>query len=270
MSINTARLSAAERPPLIAGIDHLLIVRALILRDLRSRYRGNPFGVLSEYFRLVIVIVAHYVFFSVTDKEMPANVPIEIFVIAAFSIWFGFSRTVTAAESGAKWPARASQIPGITRMHFRLAKSAWSVLSNLFFCLFCALLLRLYGDEVNLPDVPLTVLLFAIVAGLAFGFGLLVEALERHWPLVQPLEKIVIWVLFVSCGIYFSESNTTPILGEVFWFNPLLHLVEYQRHAFDPGYPVALLDLSYPATCAAGLIFFGLLLNQWIRDRHHG
>jgi ABC-type polysaccharide/polyol phosphate export permease len=42
-------------------------------------------------------------------------------------------------------------------------------------------------------------------------------------------------------------------------FNPLLHLVEYERYAFDPGYPIALVNLGYPTVFAMSLIMLALM-----------
>ena len=69
----------------------------------------------------------------------------------------------------------------------------------------------------------------------------------------------------MTAGLYFSLSLTPPEIAAWFWYNPLIHLLDYERHAFDPGYPVALLDLRYPAVVAAGTLLFGLLVHRGTR-----
>ena len=256
--------TVASDPRHVGLIDHLFILRALILRDVRVRYRDNPFGFAMEFFRTVIVVTAHYYYFYIRNKQMPAGVPIEIFVIAGFSVWYSASYAMTAAMHGSE-SGGGIRIPGVTRIHLKVAKSIWAVLVNLVFCLASVLFLNLHGDDLPMPAIPLTFLIFFLAGVVGFAWGLLLDGLGRIWPIIQPVGKVSRWLLFVTCGIYFSLALAPPILGEIFWYNPVLHLVEYERYAFDPGYPVAMVTLLYPAACAAGLLFFALMISRCMR-----
>lgn len=258
----SGRLDPVSR---ISVTDHLLIVRALVLRDLRLKYRGSRIGFFVVFIQPIVVIVAHYYFFLALRKPMPANLPIEIFVIAGFSVWYTFNYTAYGLMTGKKGPAAAVAIPGVTPMHRRVAKSLWQLLANLSLCLTAVIPLRLCGDAVPFPAVPSTVLIFLLAGSLGFGFGLLLEALGMLLPSLDPFKKILIWSLFITSGIYFSISQTNLTLAEIFWYNPMLHLLEWQRHAFDPGYPIAHVTLLYPAAWALGLIVAGLLTLRCAR-----
>jgi capsular polysaccharide transport system permease protein len=260
----------ALAPPGIGIVDHLLILRALILRDLALRHRENRIGFITEFVRPTLVIAAHYFWFWVINKRMPGNIPIEAFVIAGFSVWFAFNYSLHGAINGAKWPAGATLVPGVTQMHLRLAKVAWAVSSNLFLCLACAIALSVYGDNVTIPDIPHTALIFLLAGGVGLGLGLVLEATSRWWPALEPMEKILTWGLYVTAGLYFSLSQLIPVLAEVLWYNPILHLIEAQRQAFDGGYPVAMITILYPAGCALGLLFTGLATNRCTRHLAHG
>lgn len=260
-------------PPLVynAGVcrigivDHLSIIRALILRVLRVKYRGNPFALAIEFFRISMVIIAHYLLFSETNKPMPAHVPVEVFVIAAFPVFYAFLGAAKTADSAGKSGAATTLIPGVTRMHVRLANLAWAFLSMIFFVFAVAAVLNLWGGRVAYPEVASTTLIFSLAVGLGFGYGLVVEALGRAWPIVHSIAHVGQWALFISSGIYFSVALLPPVEGAVFWYNPLVHLTEYERHSFDPGYPIAMVTLLYPAACAAVLVFAGLVLDRNLR-----
>jgi ABC-type polysaccharide/polyol phosphate export permease len=246
-------------------VDHLFILRALILRNIRFKYRDNAFGVVMQYFRISSVIVAHYFLFWLRNKPLPGHIPLECFVIAAFANWYAFKDTFRATEGG--WKFGATVVPGISQMHMRLAKATWAFISTLFFSLIAAVVLNAFGDNVNYPDLGLTTLIIAISSALGFGFGLVVEALENVWPMVEPVSHLMLWVLFVSSGIYWSLPQTPPITAAVFLWNPILNLTEYNRHSFETGYPVGLVSLTYPAVCAVGLWLIGLSLDRWLRAR---
>ncbi len=250
-------------------VDHLLIVRALILRDLRLRHRDNNLGILVELVRPAVVVFVHYWLFYVIHKPMPGQIPIEVYVLAGFSVWFAFNGSWLGAASGGKWPAGATSLPGVTELHLRVAKAAWPLLLNLTFCFLALIPLKFFDRDLPLANVPETSLIFAIAGLSGFGLGLMLDRLGRRLVLVKTIEKLLTWGLFVTSGLYFSIETTPPIVASWFWYNPLLHLVEYERHAFDPGYPVALLDLSYPAAVMVGLLVTGLLVYGSVRCPAH-
>jgi capsular polysaccharide transport system permease protein len=257
---------AAATPPRLDLLDHLFLIDALILRDLSLKYRTDGVGFALDFLRPALIMIGHYYFFVFLNRSMPGNMPIETFVLGGFAVLFGFVLTMGGVVEGAKWPGGAILIPGITRMHLRVAKAAWPLLSILILALGSVILLRLFGDDrVAVSDLPLFLLVFAMTGLMAFGFGLIVEGMTRFWPATKLVQQIVTTVLYISSGMYFSLATIPPQLARIFWYSPTMHLVEYQRHAFDPGYPIAFASLSYPAAVTAGLLLVGLALNRCLR-----
>ena len=252
------------------GLDDLFVIRALILRNLQLKYHGNRFGLLQELIRPVTVILAHWMLFTLLRKPMPGEIPVAAFVLAGFSVWFAFNYTVQGAAGGAKWPGGATALPGVTAMHLRLARAAWPLLVNLVFCLVALLPFGAFGADLPLPDLPQTALVFLVAGAMGVGFGLLTERLGTVWSIVRPIEKLTVWALFVTCGLYFVVERVPPVLAAVFLYNPLLHLVELERHAFDPGYPTMMIEPAYPVCVAAVLLVLGLAACRSIRDTAAG
>ncbi len=256
-------LGRARRRP--GFVDHLLIVRALILRDIRLHHQNGRLGVLVELVRPAIVVFVHYWLFYLLHKPMPAQIPIEVYVLAGFSVWFAFNGAWLGASTGGKWPAGVTALPGVTDLHLRVAKAAWSLLLNLVFCLLALVPLQLFNRDLPFANVPETCAIFAMAGIMGFGFGLILERLGRLVSFIKIVEKLSTWALFVTSGLYFSVDTSPPVVAGYFLWNPLLHLVEYERHAFDPGYPVAMLDLAFPAVVAVVMLVTGLLLYGSLR-----
>ena len=254
------RIDRQRRRPRL--VDHVMILHALVLRDLRAHHRGNALGVLVELVRPAVVVFVHYWLFFWLEKPMPGRIPIEVFVLAGFSVWFAFQATWAGASTGGRWPAGATAWPGVTDLHLRLAKAGWGLMLNLAFCLLALAPLAVIGIEDPAPSVPETCLVFAMAGGSGFGFGLVLEGFGRRLAFVKTVEKLATWALFVTSGLYFSLATTPAIVARWYWYNPLLHLIEHQRHAFDAGYPVAMLDLRYPAVVTVALLVTGLLVYR--------
>jgi capsular polysaccharide transport system permease protein len=245
-------------------IDHFLIVRALILLNLRSKHFANQAGILMEFLRPTVVCILHYVLFLVLNKTFPPGIKMEQVVWAAFTIWFTVSQIYMALLPHRR-TAHTLRFPGVSAMHMRLALCAWPVILYATFCYGSVFVMIIFGDNIAVPNVPLTAFIMLLSAMLGFGWGLLGEGICRAVPALDPVFHVLPWLVFISCGIYFSIATTPQILASIFVYNPVLHLVEYERYAFEPGYPVTLVNLWYPAACAAGLLLVGLALNRRLR-----
>ena len=253
-------LPAPSRSRLPAGLsvfDHAAALRAVLLRGLALKHAGNPLWLPLELLRPTAVIAAPWVLFAVLHKPMPGQIPIPLFVLAGFSVWFAFNYAALGAANGAKFPAGVTAWPGVSPLHLRLARALWPLLINLCFCLLAVLPLELFRSDLSVPDIPLTCLVFAVAGIGGVGYGILFERLAALVPGIAVVEKLLGWMLFVTSGLYFVVYSSGPIAGSLLLFNPLLHLIEVQRNAFDPGYPLLLVDLRYPAIVAAGLFTLG-------------
>lgn len=256
---------AARLRPRLGFLDHLFIIDALILRDLALKQQSNGVGYPLDLFRPVLIMTAHYYIFLLIQKELPANIPPESFVLAGFTALFGFIMTLSGTLSAAKWPGGAILVPGVSRMHLRVAKAAWAILSMLLLCLGGLVLLELFGDDLGMPDVSMVVLLFAVTGTMAFGVGLILEGIVRWAPALEVIPPVIMTLLFITSGMYFSLATIDPRVAQYFQYNPVLQIVEQMRHAFDPGYPVGYTWLPYPVSCAAGFLFAGLVVNRCLR-----
>lgn len=241
-------------------VEHLAILRALILKDLRIKYRGNSLGITLELLRPVLVVGAHYYLFMLTRKPMPANLPILTFVIAGFPIWFAFNECLNVGIYGNQFAGPAMLLPRVTTFHIKFSKATWAVLLNYTFCI-CASwpMVYFFGQDLPEPNLALSAYIFIMAGAMGLGLGLLSEQLTKRWPIVDILVKLLGWALFVTSGQYFSLMTSERSWGAIVRFNPLLHLVEYERYAFDPGYPIALVNLGYPTVFAVSLMMLALM-----------
>jgi len=254
----------ATRPGILSSlIDHLFIIRALVLRNVRVKTRRSPIGLALEFFLPTLSCVAHYVIFWATKKQMPPGTSLEQFIWAAFAVWLTFSHIYHTLEK--QVISKAPPIPGITTMHVRLAHCVWNVTSKALFLYVSVGLMMLFGDDIRLPNIPLTALILMLAAILGFGLGLTIDGICRIVPAFEPVFHVLSYVLFITTGIYFSAVNMPAVFTKIFLYNPLLHLVEYERHAFNAGYPINFVSLSYPVAVGAGLLLLGLLLNRHLR-----
>jgi capsular polysaccharide transport system permease protein len=261
--LRSACSAAARRFNLLA--EDWLIMRALILRSLRVRHTGNPLGIFVEVFRPLAICTAHYFYFSLMQRDVP-GFQYAIFTIGGFSVWFTFQAANRATEGG-KYPAGSHNIPGITRMHLRVAGALWAFILYLFFAYAVVYPLQLLGQPVKAPDLGLSLIDYGLAALLGFSYGLVCAAICEVVPALKPVVKLMEWAVFISSGVYDSLLTIPVPVAKYIQYNPLIDLAEYQRHAYYPGYPIFMVTLTYPAVWAIGLAFFGLVANRALGRR---
>lgn len=248
------------------AVDDFTILRALILRNLRVQHAHNPLGIFAEFLRPVVICAAHYFFFTLTNRPVPGH-QYAIFTIGGFSIYFAFVAAYSGTFDGGKWPQGATQIPGVTRMHLRVARVLWAFVLHVVFAFAIVVPLALIGQSVSVPDIPLTMGDFAMAVGIGFGYGLITSGIGVLLPGLIPFLKITQWAVFITSGVYDSLVNMPYVMAAVIWYNPLIHLAEFQRHAYYAGYPTYLVSLTYPLAWAVGLTLLGLLMNRALCNR---
>jgi ABC-type polysaccharide/polyol phosphate export permease len=249
-----------------AVMEDWLIIRSLILRNLRARHLGNPLGIFVEVFRPIIICTAHYFYFSLMLRNVPGN-QYAIFTIGGFTVWFTFIAAVHGTFDGGKWPAGSQNIPGISRMHMRVAAVVWAFALYLFFAYAVVWPLQLFGQPITAPDLVLSMTNYGLAASLGFGYGLVCGAICQLVPALTPVVKVLEWAVFITSGVYDSLLTIPAAMAKIIQYNPLIDLAEYQRHAYYAGYPVFMVSLTYPAVWMVGLVFVGLAANRYLSNR---
>jgi capsular polysaccharide transport system permease protein len=221
---------------------------------------------LLEFLQPVVICTAHCNYFEFTGRNVPGNQYVS-FTLGGFTIWFCFIGCYRQTMKSSGRSGGVTKIPGVTSMHLTLSTAIWSYFVYFMFAMVVAYPAQLLGLELRPPDLLLTATTYGIAAGLGFGFGLCVAALAHAIPALGPFIKLFKWAVFITSGIYDSIVTMSPVVSPYIWYNPLIHLAEFQRLAFYPGYPVYLVSLWYPFYWMVGLIMLGLLFERATDNR---
>jgi capsular polysaccharide transport system permease protein len=247
-------------------IDQLFIIRALILRQIRISYRKTRVGVLLVFLQPGSIMILHIflliLWAEVSGQSPAANIPIELFIIDGFTVWFIFSHTGHGSKHSVGEGSGSALMPFVTQMHFRIAAAAWEFLAMTSLCFFGVILSEMIRGNVPVPNIPAAVLVYAITAVLGFGTRLVLDACAERWPVIRHTEKLLFRMLFIMSAIFYSAISVHKALGDWVLYNPVIHLVEFGRNALYPGYPVFEVSLLYATIWAFGMTLLGLILNR--------
>lgn len=259
---------ASSRPRLrYAGRIHWTVLRALLVREMLSRFGRTRLGYLWAFLPPVMLTLLLFTVFSFAGRQTPEGVSLLGFLITGITAFQGF-----ASLSGQMASAINSNRP---LLYFRQV-SIFSLLSGRFILdsltnvtIFAVLAfaLPLTGAALDV-DAPLQVLisLFAMhllgaVIGILMGIG------NEYFPALAQVRSIIVRVLFLTSGVFFYANELPPEFRDVLMINPLFHCLELLRDGFFPTYTSAYGSGAYVVAWVIGGLFLALSMVRIGRRR---
>jgi capsular polysaccharide transport system permease protein len=81
------------------------------------------------------------------------------------------------------------------------------------------------------------------------------------------VEKILTRPLIFISGVFYVPSLLPMEAGNLLWWNPVLHLVEWFRLAYYPTYPRLIFTPWWPLALGVWFLFAGLVLERFTRSK---
>ena len=208
------------------------LLRELVLRDMKLRYKGSVLGLAWS---LLNPLAQLLVFGLVFSTILPLNIPnYTAFLFSGLLVWSWFQSSLFAAttvivdgRSLIKRPGfPVALLPVVTVManlvHFALALPVL-----LLFLLLTGL--PLHGTALLLP------LLIAIQFLLTLSIGYFLAAVHVTFRDTQHLVGVFLLLLFYLTPIFYDSSVIPASLQSIYRLNPLLHLLEAYRTILIDG-----------------------------------
>jgi capsular polysaccharide transport system permease protein len=208
------------------------VIRALILREVLTRYGRHNIGFLWLFFEPMSFTLGITAMWSLTKAAHSPNTPIVPFALTGYS-------------SVLLWRNTASRCPkaiesNLTLMYHRnvkvldvflariLLEIAGTTMSFAFLtCLFASLELAQWPADV----VGLTLAWIAL-AVFATGLGLIIGALSEQSEVVDRVWHTITYLLFPFSGSLFMVDWLPTRAQQLILMVPMVHATEWIRHAY--------------------------------------
>jgi len=246
---------------------HLNVLRALILRDMRSRFgRGVASYLVAVCLPLIhllslmlIPLLVNHISPLGTDFALFAATGVLPYILCLYP-----SRMIMLClvDSGP-----LLSFPVVKPLDVIMARGILEVVIGFTVMLMFVVFLLVFDVEVWPYDIAqATGAIFScLYLGLAIGFvSAILFKLFRAWMFIQI--ALLIFSYMVS-GAFILPSMLPAEYRELMWFNPLLHCIEWLRVAYYEGYTTELLSRKYVLGFATVLLWLGLVFERLIRGR---
>jgi ABC-type polysaccharide/polyol phosphate export permease len=217
-----------------ALVRHRALVRSLVSRELKARYRGSVLGFLWSFVNPLLLLLTYTLVFTVIlPNRQPDIQPFFLFLFCGILPWTWFQASIAEASgviiAGGNLIKKvlfpAEVLPAVTV----LANLAHFLLGLPILVVFLALQGKLAWTALLLP-LPMLVQLV-----LTLGLALFLSALTVHFRDIQSILTHVLHLWFFATPVIYSYAAIPEgsLLRQALRLNPMTHvIVTYQQMLF--------------------------------------
>jgi len=217
------------------------LIKTLVARDLKVRYRRSVIGFLWTMLQpLLTMVVLHMVFSRVFRFEGVENYP--VYVLSGVLFWNFFQQSITSSMNSLSANAMIVRKLPVPLAVFPVA-NVLSGLVNLFFALVPLLLILIITGHPMGPTLLFLPVAIVIVTIFTLGAGLLLSPLAVFFSDVVEMVGVVLMMLFYLTPVIYPKQ----IVEQESWYwairyNPTRSILEVFR---DPIYLAKIPPLTH-------------------------
>jgi len=253
---------------------HRLLVRTLVGRELKARYRGTVLGFLWSFLNPFLLMVVYTVVFGFILKPRDPSIgnspwAYALFLFAGILPWVWFSSS--SIESSNVLMVNGNLIKKILFPAEILP--VVTVTANFIHFLFGLPILLIFMFIFGKPPTLFALLLPVVIIVqfiFSLGFSLLLSALTVHFRDIKDiLGNLLTFWFFATPIVYSFQSEplqTNPVLQRILSFNPMTHIIEGYHYCLFYGQLFHWKRLGIALIVSLVLFLIGYAVFDRLRD----
>ena len=109
-------------------------------------------------------------------------------------------------------------------------------------------------------DVPTIFTAAGLIILFSAGFGTFQCYLIMRFPVWERAWSIISRPLFLLSGVFYTFDLMPPVLREIIWWNPILHMIGLMRRGIYVVYTADYVSIPYVVGLSLGFLILGMLL----------
>ena len=237
-------------------------IMALMLREMGSTYGDSPGGYVWAIVQPIGMIMILSLGFSLLVKSPSLGTSFILFYATGFLAYDIYNQMMSKITGALKYSQAMLAYPRVTWIDAVLARFVLNTLTlSTIFCMVIMGIMIAIETRTVIAILPIVVGL-SLGACLGLGMGMVNCLLGGLFPVWQIIWKILTRPMFIASGVLFIYEDMPPLVQDILWWNPVLHVTGYVRTGFYPNYYASYVSLEYCFGVALILITIGLLFLQ--------
>ncbi len=240
------------------------LVRTLVVRDLKVRYRRSTIGFLWTMLQPLLTMLVLSTVFSHVFRFDVENYP--VYALAGILFWNFFSQSIVSSMNSLRYNANLLTKVPVPKAVFPLA-TILSGLVNLLLALVPLLaILMVTGHPLHptLLFLPVAILLAAVFT---FGAGLLLSPLAAFFSDIVEMVGVVLMMLLYMTPIFYPASIVPERFAWITRWNPVRVVLDVFREPIYAGRIPSAAHLALAAAIAAVSLGVGVAVFRRSSDR---
>lgn len=248
-------------------VNQVQVLKALILRETRTRFGAHYLGYFWAFLEPSFWIGTFAVLYAIARRTAPAGMDVIDFLATGVLTYLVFRQTADRSVKAINSNTSLLFYPQVRPLDLVAARSILeiSTLSSVFVVLVG--LNALYKQSFAIDSLLNVMIGFGLAGLLGASLGLTLCALSTFSRVVERLTSPLMRPLFWTSGLFFCAADLPSSVRDVLLWNPVLHCTEMVRLGFFTSYDVNYASLSYVVTWITGLTLFGLTAERAARRR---
>jgi capsular polysaccharide transport system permease protein len=255
-----------ERQPIAVGFMRLWnSLVALMLRDIKTRFLGNAWGMLLSLGWPLTHIIILLLLNTLLGRVHPHGDSAALWYASGIVPFIFFNYMARYITFGAVINAPLLNFPAIKFFDIILARVIVEILSTGIILMMVFLLLIPF-DVIFFPNnIVLASKAVAIAMILGIGYGVLAAVLTKMIPVIGIASVLFMIILWMISGVIVHPDGMPEVLQNALAYNPMLHPVLMFRAAFYDGYAQHLVDPQYAFWFGVSMLILALLVERMLR-----
>ncbi len=232
---------------------------ALILREMGTTYGRSPGGYVWAIIEPIGMILILSVAFSIIVRSPSLGTSFILFYATGYLPFLLYGTTAAKITNAMQFSRALLSYPSVTWLDAVFARFILNFLTGTStFCILMTGILLFSSSHVSLDLVPI-VLAMVLASLIGLGVGMVNCLLIGFFPIWKSIWGIITRPLFIASGVLFIIEDMPPLVRDILWWNPLMHVTGLMRTGFYSTYHASYLSLAYVFGVALVLICIGLL-----------
>lgn len=241
------------------------VLKALILRDIRTRFFGNGLGYVVAILWPLTHIALLLVIYSVLGRVPPYGGSVFQFLAIALVPTISYMYMARFMMMSVTMNKPLLNFPIVKLLDLIVARALLEMVTACCCAALLAGILFVLDEPVAPRDPVQAVLAFLSTLLLGFGVGALFGIAASKTPGMMLVALLLNVLTYATSGVLFMPDAMLEEVRYIFSFNPVLHAVEWMREAYYVGYVSMVLDKSYLVGFGAISLVLSLVIERVLR-----
>lgn len=243
----------------------LNVIKAVMLRDMRTRYFDHGLGFLIVSLwplahALLLITLYYYL-----GRSTPFGDSLFIFFGTGLVPTLSFMYVSRFMSISLVINRPLIAFPAVKMVDILIGRAILEVIAACITVLFMFIIAWSIGDD-PIPRDPLeAIYAFSATLLLAVSVGVLCGVIVMFNFMFVNIYALFLVVVYLASGTLFIPAALPAEVGEILAWNPLLQCVEWMRFSYFEGYDARLLDRAYIIYFSLGALCLGLAFERLLR-----